>query len=435
MEYRDNGVLISPYARLDYASDRLDENTETGAGQYALTYFRQTTPSVQAVLGVRAESVHQTDFGMAVPRLRAEYRREFQGERQTSIGYADAVGGRYGLTSGKVSRNALVVGVGSEFIYRGGWTLSVDYQLEHSTSFSGDSSQGIKFTITKDLDGKDSPYSLIAAAISPKKPIDIQVDAGFMFDSNVTRAKLPAEKLSDRVYSVNASYSKIFPINENIRAIVTGSLGGEKFDKYYRLSRAMAGAQGEIIYRPSAEFDAPTFAAFAQSTAERYQSTLRNGYRYSVGLSVRQPLTDRVNLFGAVSYNERYGKSAVFNNRFNAVRLNVDYTLSTTETIYLTGEYRRGQIVSTGLPSLENIEVADVFVQDDAYPNGQFFSYRFDGKTVLSTLGYNLGLGPRHSLDLSWRRAQSTPGYRPAFATSATSYIADQYSIVYLIRF
>lgn len=435
VEFRDNGVLISPYARLDYASDRLDENTESGAGQYALTYFRQTTPSVQGVLGIRAESVHPTDFGMAVPRLRAEYRREFQGERQTSIGYADAFGGRYGLTSGRVSRNTLVVGVGSEFIYRGGWTLSVDYQLEHSTSFSSDSSQGIKFTITKDLDGKDSPYSLIAAAISPKKPIDVQVDAGFMFDSNITRAKLPAEKLSDRVYSVNASYSKIFPISENIRAIVTGSLGGEKFDKYYRLSRAMAGAQGEVIYRPSADFDAPTFSAFVQSSAERYQSTLRNGYRYSVGLSVRQPLTDRVNLFGAVSYNERYGKSAVFNNRFNAVRLNVDYTLSTTETIYLTGEYRRGQIVSTGLPSLENIEVADVFVQDDAYPSGQFFSYRFDGKTVLSTLGYNLGLGPRHSLDLSWRRAQSTPGYRPAFATSPTSYIADQYSIVYLIRF
>ena len=435
VEYRDNGVLFSPYARLDYSSDRLDQNTETGAGQYALTYFRQTTPSVQGVLGVRAESVHQTDFGLATPRLRAEYRREFQGERQSSIGYADSVGGRYGLRTDAVSRNTLVVGVGSEFIYRGGWKLGVDYQLEHSASFSGDSSQGIKFTISKDLDGKDSPYSLIAAAVTPKKPTDIQVDAGFMFDSNVTRAKLPGEKLPDRIYSVNASKSKIYPINENVRAIVTGTIGGEKFDNYHRLSRAMAGLQGEIIYRPSTEFDAPTFAAFAQSTAERYQSTLRNGYRYSVGVSIRQPITDRINLFGAVTYNERFGKSAVFNNRFNAVRLNVDYTLSSTETIYVTGEYRRGQIVSTGLPSLENIEVADVFVQDDAYPSGQFFSYRFDGKTVLSTLGYNLGLGPRHSLDLSWRRAQSTPAFRPAFATSPTSYIADQYSIVYLIRF
>ena len=435
VEYRDNGVLLSPYARLDYASDRLNQNTETGAGPYALTYFRQTTPSVLGALGIRAESVHTTAFGLATPRLRAEYRHDFQGERQTSIGYADSVGGRFGLTTGAVSRNTLVFGVGSDFIYRGGWTVGIDYQLEHSTSFSKDSSQGIKFTITKELDGRDSPYSLIAAAISPKKPIDIQVDAGFMFDSNVTRAKASGEKLSDRVYSVNASKSEIFQINDNMRAILTGSLGGEKFDNYYRLSRAMAGLQGEIVYRPSAEFDAPTFAVFVQSSAERYESALRNGYRYSLGASVQKPLTDRINLLGAISHNERFGRSSVFNNRFNAVRFNADYTLSTTETIYVTGEYRRGQIVSTGLPSLENIEVADVFVQDDAYPGGQFFSYRFDGRTVLSTLGYNLGLGPRHSLDLSWRRAQSTPNFRPAFATSPSSYVADQYSIVYLIRF
>ena len=435
VEYRDNGVLLSPYARLDYSSDRLNQVSETGAGLYALNYGSQTTPSIQGVLGLRAESVHTTSFGYAAPRLRAEYRHDFQGERQTSIGYADSVGGRFGLSTGAISRNTIVLGIGSEFVYRGGWTLGVDYQLEHATSFGRDSSQGIKFTITKDLDGRDSPFSLIAAAVIPKNSENIQFDAGLMFDSNVTRAKEAGEKLGDRIYSVNVSKSRLFPINDNVRAILTGSLSGEKFDNYYLLSRASAGIQGEIVYRPSAEFDAPTFAAFAQGSGEHYQSILRRGYRYSVGVSVRKPLTDRIELFGAISHNERYARSSVFNNRFNAVRLNADYLLSATETIYLSGEYRRGQIVSTGLPSLENIEIADVFVQDDAYVGGRFFSYRFDGRTVLSTLGYNLGLGPRHSLDLSWRRAQSTPGFRPAFATSPRSYIADQYSIVYLIRF
>jgi outer membrane autotransporter protein len=434
-EYRNNGVLISPYARIDYATDRLNQVSETGAGPYALTYFQQTTPSIQGALGIRAESVHATSFGYAAPRVRAEYRHDFQGERQTSIGYADGIGGRFGLSTGAVTRNTLVVGLGSEFIYRGGWTLGVDYQFEHTSSLSRDSSQGIRFTIAKDLDGKDSPYSLIAAAVRPQRPIDIQVDAGFMFDSNVTRGKLSSDKLSDRVYSANASKSKLFEINDNVRATVNGSLGGEKFDNFYRLSHATASLQGEIVYRPSAAFEAPTFGAFAQTSAEYYQSTLRNGYRYSAGVSVRKPLTDRIEIVGTLSHNERYGKSSVFNNRFNAIRVNADYSLDSNRTIYLTGEYRRGQIVSTGQPSLENIEIADVFVQDDAYPGGQFFSYRFDGRTVLSTLGYNLGLGARHSLDLSWRRAQSTPNFRPSFATSPRSYIADQYSIVYLVRF
>ncbi|MEO8384629.1 MAG: Ig-like domain-containing protein [Betaproteobacteria bacterium] len=434
-EYRDNGILVSPYAKLDYASNRLDQNTESGAGQYALTYYRQTTPSVQGVLGLRAESVHTTNFGLAAPRIRAEYRHEFQGTRQTTIGYADNTGGLFGINTGAVARNSLLLAVGSDFVYRGGWTLGVDYQIERSSAFAKDSSQGIKFTITKDLDGKDSPYSLIAAAITPAKPVDIQVDAGFMFDTNVTRAKLASLKLSDRIYSVNAGKSKIFGLGENFRATVTGSFGGEKFDNFYRLSRAMAGVQAEIAYRASADFDAPTFALFAQSTAEHYQSSIRNGYRYSAGFSVRQPLTDKISLFGAILHDERVAKSAVFTNRFNAARFNADYSLSALETVYLTGEYRKGHIVSTGLPSLEILDVADVFVPDDAYLSGQFFSYRFEGKTVISTLGYNLGLGPRHSLDLSWRRAVSTPSFRPSYATSPTSYVADQYSIVYLIRF
>ncbi|MEQ1516350.1 MAG: hypothetical protein ABL931_07675, partial [Usitatibacteraceae bacterium] len=318
---------------------------------------------------------------------------------------------------------------------RGGWTFGVDYQFEHTSSLSRDSSQGIKFTVTKNLDGRDSPYSLVAAAVAATQPLDIQVDAGFMFDSNVTRGKLSGEKLADRVYSVNAGKSKLFVINDNIRATVTGSVGGEKFDNYYRLSHANAAVQGEVVYRANAEFDTPTFSAFAQSSVEYYQSTYRNGYRYAVGVSARKPLTDRIELVGTLSHNERYAKSSVFNNRFNAARVNLDYSVNSNRTLYLSGEYRRGQIVSTGLPSLENILVADVFVQDDAYPSGQFFSYRFEGRTIISTLGYNLGLGARHSLDLSWRRAQSTPGFRPAFATSPTSYIADQYSIVYLIRF
>ena len=45
-------------------------------------------------------------------------------------------------------------------------------------------------------------------------------------------------------------------------------------------------------------------------------------------------------------------------------------------------------------------------------------------------MGYNMGFGPRHALDLSWRRATSTPTSGRRFATSPKSYIADQYSIV-----
>jgi uncharacterized protein YhjY with autotransporter beta-barrel domain/mono/diheme cytochrome c family protein len=435
-EFRESGKLLSPYLRLDYTSERLKQSSETGAGQYALTYFSQTTPSLQGVAGVRAESFNQTNYGWVTPRARLELRHEFQKARDSSIAYADLAGGpRFTFSSGAVSRNSLVAGIGADFIRRSGLTIGIDYQVLHN--FSHDTNQGIRLNFTQDLDKLGMPHAVKGFFVIPQKPEKIQLDVGYMFDSNVTRAKEKPDKRYDRAYSVNVGKGFVFKPDddrEDIRALVTYTLGGEKFQNYDGLSRAIAGVEGEFQYRTSADFDAVTFALFGRANAESFRSKLRRGYRYSVGFSARQSLTDKIDIFGAISHNERIGRSGVFNGRDNSVRLNLDYTLNDRETLYATAEYRRGHVVSTGSPSLENLAVADVFVLDDAYP-GSLFSYRFDGRTVVSTIGYNLGFGPRHSVDMSWRRAQSTPDSRPSFATSPKSYIADQYSIVYLVRF
>ncbi len=433
-EFSNNGTLFSPYGRLDYSSDQLQDSTETGAGAYALTYFGQTSSSLQGTVGARAESIHLTSFGWAVPRIRAEYRHEFQSDRLAFMSYADQIGGpRYALATSGSGRDALVLGIGTDFILRDGWTFGLDYQLIHS--FSQDSSYALRLKLTKDIDAKGLPKLIAGYNDNPSKPIDVQIDAGYVYDDNVTRAKAGPDQMPDSSYVVNASKSGVFSLTEQSRFLLTGVVGGERFQNFNGLSRISAGVEGEFQYRESSEFDAPTFGLFGKINVERYQSYLRNGYRTSFGVSMRQPLTDRISLFGSLSHNERVGNSAVFNTVDNAVRLNADYALSDRSTLYATGEFRSGDIVSTGRPSLENISIAKVFVQDDAYAGGQFFSYKFDGRTVLTTLGYNLAFGPRDSLDISWRRVASTPGLRPGFVTSPESYIANQWSITYLVRF
>ena len=430
-EYRNNGVLLSPYGRLDYSSNKLKESGETGAGQYALTFFGQTTPSLQGVAGFRAETINNTSFGTATPRLRLEYRHEFQGSSDASVGYADLAGGpRFGIYTGSVARNGLAVGFGADFVRREGLKIALDYELLHS--FNRDTNQSIRLNMTQDLDGRGGPFTWV-----PSKPSDIQVDAGYVFDGNVTRAKESTNKRSDRSTSLNAGRALVYTFDRfpNIRALVTYSAGGEKFQNYDGLSRASAGLQGELQYRPSSEFDAATFSVTAQSSGEYFQSVLRRGFRSSIAGSVRVPITDRVNISAALAHNERDARSDVFKSRDNVLRFGVDYAFSATEALYLNGEFRRGHFVSTGKASLENLSIADVFVVDDAFLGTGFLTYRTKGKTVLSTLGYNLGLGQVHSIDLSWRRVMSTPEFRPSFATSPRSYVVDQYSLVYLMRF
>ncbi|HEU0188988.1 MAG TPA: hypothetical protein VFQ97_03240 [Gallionella sp.] len=266
-------------------------------------------------------------------------------------------------------------------------------------------------------------------------PPDTQAEAGYMFDDNVTRAKDGVNKLGDRSYSVNLSQPVIFPIAEHERVLLTGSVGGEMFDRHKGLSRLTGAVHGEFQYRSSAEFGTPIFALYARMIVEQYQSRLRDGFRYSAGISMRQAVTDRIRIFGAMAHNERNGNSAVFDNKDNSVRINLDYSLGANSTIYLGGEYRRGDLVISGSPVWSAYNY-NAYTEDDAFSRGQIYIFRFDGSTALSTIGYNLRIGARDSIDFSWRRARSSVNYvTPYWSNVALGYVTNQYSAAYLKRF
>ena len=430
-EMRKEGVLVSPYGRIDFAVDKLKQATESGAGLNALTFHEQTLRSTQAAAGLRLETRHETDFGWAAPRARIEYRREFEGGRTASLSYADQFGGpAYSVTPSGSSRNSLLFGVGSDFLWRRGLRIGIDYQGERSSGPG--TTQSIRLLLSQDLDGKLPawPWSWSWKPFSDP----IGVEAGFSFDDNVGRGRLASEKLSDQVYSLGLNASRTFPINTNGRAVATAFLNVDKFHDHTGLGRTSGGLQGELQYRASGDFESITYALFARAWIDGYESRLRSGSRQSVGVNARRSLTDRIDVFGEVGVNWRRAESAVFEGRDYAARFNVDYSLGAAGTAYLAGEYRRGDTFSSGLPSLGNLNTAEVMVRDDAFDGRELFAYRAEARMLLGTLGYNRPLGPRDSLDFSVRRVQTTPLVRQE-NSGPSSYIVNQYSILYLMRF
>ena len=279
---------------------------------------------------------------------------------------------------------------------------------------------------------------IMGAAFCPgayAAPPDTQADFGCTFDDNVTRAKNGGARLADRSCSVNLSQPFIFPIAEHKQALLSGSLGGEIFDLNTGLNHLTGTAQGELQYRNSAEFGTPTFALYAKIAADQYQSSLRSGFHYSAGVSMKQDLTDRIRVLGAVAHNERYGKNAVFDDRDNSARINLDYSTEYSDTLYLGGEYRRGDLV-TAVPESWSTNNSSAYVLDDAFSGKDIYSFRFVGTTVLSTLGYNLKVGPLSAIDFSWRQARSSANYvTPSLINATLKYVTNQYSVVYLMRF
>jgi hypothetical protein len=264
----------------------------------------------------------------------------------------------------------------------------------------------------------------------------VQIGLGYTYDDNVTLGRAHDEILWDQSLALDVSASRALRIGDNVRLVVTGLLSGAKFNKYNGLSNLSGGLETELQYRRSGAFDAITFAAFARGWLDNYASHLRDGSHFSLGVSARGALTDRIELFGELARNERRAQSEVWDLIDYSARLNLDYSMGKSGTLYLDGEYRRGDVVSDGNSTLVNVSLAKVFVLDDAFPDRQLFAYRSEARTWISTVGYNLPLGQRASLDISWRRVQSTPTAHLDFDVQGSlRYVDNQYSIVLLKLF
>ncbi len=268
-----------------------------------------------------------------------------------------------------------------------------------------------------------------------------RAEASYTTDDNVTRA--PAgDALRDRMLGVRVSAGGVIPLSTRTRAAVQGYVGTQRFSTYTGLSNNFIGAQGDFSFRPSGEFGAPTYGVFVRTAKEEYESTLRDGYRHAFGATVLKPLTDRVQLLGALTRNISDGKSTVFDTRSTSLRGNADWSLGRWDTVYLGAEYRSGDSVSTvsrndPIRTLGFVNTASPnIIQDDAFTDTTRDAYRLKAHTLIATLGYNRAFGEGHAVDVSWRRAQSSVQNAVAPASgSDLNYTVNQVSVAYLGRF
>jgi len=267
-----------------------------------------------------------------------------------------------------------------------------------------------------------------------------RAEASYTTDSNVTRA--PAgDALSDRILGVRVSAGGAIPLSTRTRVAVQGFAGIQKFGTYTGLSNNFIGTQADFFFRSSGEFTAATYGAFVRTAKEEYESTLRDGYRHAFGVTVQKPVTDRVQLFGALTRNISDGKSTVFDARSTSLRGSADWSLGRWDTVYLGADYRSGDSVSTvsrndPIRTAGFVNTASAITLDDAFNDTTRDAYRLKAHTVIATLGYNRAFGERHAVDVSLRRAQSSVQNAVAPASgSDLKYTANQFSVAYLGRF
>jgi len=135
-------TLLAAYGRLDVASVRLKQATETGGELYNLVYFGQTIQSTRLALGLRGETVVALKRGVAKPGARLELQHDFRKPGAAAMTYADlyesGVYQVYHYDLSDADRNTAVLGLNSGFVFEKNslWNLGYRFSLGSASSQS-----------------------------------------------------------------------------------------------------------------------------------------------------------------------------------------------------------------------------------------------------------------------------------------------------------
>ncbi len=262
----------------------------------------------------------------------------------------------------------------------------------------------------------------------------VQLSASYSVDNNVTRALFAADQLSDHVLGLDAGINYTAAEFDQSRIVLRAALDGQAHRDYSQLNQLRAGAEASYQYRGASDYDAPTYTVLARASHLAARSVLRRGHEAELEASVQRAYTDRISVFGAVAWHQRSAGSAVFSGHDRSLRLNLDYRLGRASTLYLGLELRHGDLASTGLPSLESLDISSVLVRDTAFADAPYYAYRFRARSALATSGINFALGRAGAIDLSWRRVNSQALERPSFLDRASRYGVSTWSLAYLVQ-
>ncbi|WP_175544405.1 putative Ig domain-containing protein [Mesorhizobium sp. YR577] len=127
-EHRHEGLLFSPYGRIEAAHTRLDGFAEIGAGPHSLAFSGQSFELLAGVVGMRAEHAIPMGWGVINTRGRLEYTYDFAGSSQANMGYSDLGTMPYTLDLDRYMRDYMTAGLGVDVKLGNDMTLSFDYR-------------------------------------------------------------------------------------------------------------------------------------------------------------------------------------------------------------------------------------------------------------------------------------------------------------------
>jgi uncharacterized protein YhjY with autotransporter beta-barrel domain len=145
----DGDLRWSAYGRGEWLTAQLGTYAETGAGRMNLRFDERDVKSLSGVLGARFDFTRKTEFATVTPRVRAEWRHEFQDTGIQFLDYADIPGpSQYSIGTTGWQRDQFELSLGSTLKLPSAWVFDLEMALRGA---SGERSGTLRAKVSKEF--------------------------------------------------------------------------------------------------------------------------------------------------------------------------------------------------------------------------------------------------------------------------------------------
>ena len=263
------------------------------------------------------------------------------------------------------------------------------------------------------------------------------IDAEYAHDTNVNRAAVDSEELSDHSVSAEAYAARSILLSSRSGLVLKGAVRAAEFFDFSDLSSLAASGRAAYRLQPSPGFTSPWVEFAGQLDGFKYRdSPIRDGYAASIAASIGKHFTDRIRMEAGVGLDRRGGgEDGVYDLSNRKIWTALDYKLTTKATVYGSATWFDGEQVFTMFNTAAwatQAAYAKARAADPVFSSafgGAPIAYRVDAKTSRYELGINIALGGNNALDLGWNHFDSRADQ------GGGKYDGDAFRAGYLYRF
>jgi len=250
--------------------------------------------------------------------------------------------------------------------------------------------------------------ALLVCGGSARAAWQFDIDGGFFYDSNLTRAYEPADIRADTAFVLDAAAGWFSALTGADGLTLAVDARTELYHRFNGLDLLDVGAKAIYRHKFGLGYAAPWIAVSAAGAYDDYRSRLRDGGRLDVRAELGQRFTPEFDASFGVRYDRRYARSdepvvpdisgKVFALRGQSAFARAGYAVNDRLLFAAELAVRRGDVVATTRPDFE-IFVASAAIAADPTFGPDFFAYRLRGTTNTAKVSASWALDDRSSIN------------------------------------